>query len=381
MYFKACTFIFTTLVFFFVFKDTFAQQGPYLFKKLKYHKSEVLSIAFSPDGCYLLSGSADNKVVLYDIEQDKTILDFEAHLAGVQDVDFLSMGQKFITAGDKSIKVWSFEGVQEKIFRGHYTYIWSFGVNPSNTYIVSGSYEDDFYLWDFNKNELITRVKGHDKSVLAVAISPDNKIVATGSLDQTVKIWELETQNLIHTFEGHAGNIMALTFSKDGRYLLSASLDKNLKLWDVQNKTFVMNYVGHENGVLCCDFSSDRRHIISAGMDKSIKLWETSTAECIYIFNSHEEAVNSICYSPSGESFASGSNDKTVIIWSVEPEIFVNYYYVEEFYEELENSGLWGPKRDGESRDEFKVRSEEADKYKKSLIEKYYQKYLKEIKK
>ena len=356
-----------------------SKDSEYIIKKLKYHNDKVLCIAFSPNGEYLLSGSEDKTIKLYHIPTDKIILDIEAHYAGVKDVDFFMEGRKIITAGDKSIKIWNFEGIKEKTFLGHYTYIWSFDVSNNNKYLVSASYEDYFRVWDIQNEKLIKTVKGHEKSTLAVCINPDNKYIASGSLDKTIKLWDLETLDLIYTFEGHADNIYCVKFSNNAKYLVSASTDKNLKLWDVENKSFIINYMGHENSVLSCDFSPDDKHIISCSADMNIKLWETKTAECVYTYIYHDNIVNDVCFSPDGKSFASASDDYSIVIWEINPEIFVYFKYSEEFYEELDHSGLWGSKKSDETREEFKIREEKAAEFKKTLIEKYYDIYINDL--
>ena len=371
--------IFAIIFLLFNYESILSQDKNYIIKKLKYHKDKVLTVEYSPNGECLISGSEDKTMKLYNILTNEVIINIEAHYAGVKNVGFFNNGNKLISAGDKSIKIWNLEGIQEKILLGHHSYILSFDVSPNNIYLASGSYEKYFRLWDINKGKEINSVKGHDKSVVTVSISPDNKLIASGSMDHTIKIWELETQQLIHTFEGHTGNILCLKFSNSGDFLLSASIDKKLTLWDIKNKSFIISYVGHDKGILSCDFSPNGNHFISAGGDRQIKLWETKTTNCIYTYNSHEEIINEVCYSPDGNSFASASNDKTIIIWEINPEIYVNYYYPEEFYDELEKSGLWGPKKAGESREEYKIREEKAEELKNSLIEKYHKIYLEEL--
>jgi WD40 repeat protein len=73
-----------------------------------------LSVAFSPDGKYLASGSSDYTIKLWSIKSQKEITTLKGHSNGVQSVIFSPCG-RYLASGssDKTVKIWSFESQKE----------------------------------------------------------------------------------------------------------------------------------------------------------------------------------------------------------------------------------------------------------------------------
>ncbi|MFC2087291.1 WD40 repeat domain-containing protein, partial [Bacteroidota bacterium] len=348
-----------------------------LVNKIK-NQNEITSLDFSPAGDYMAYGTKNKEIFFYDFKEFKELNRYEAHFADVNDLRFSNIYNKLFSAGDRSIKIWDFFGNQEEIFTGHHIYIWSISIDRNENYMVSGSFEDDVYLWYIPELRLQNKLEIHDESVLAVAINSSGTLIASGSLDRTIALWDITGDSIFHRFSGHHGNIYDLQFTPDDRYLLSASNDKNCKLWDIENKKHVNTFVSHEKGVMNIDFNSDGKLFLSASVDKSVKLWETFNGNCIYTYKFHENIVNEVKFHPSDSLFVSASNDGMVTLWKIEPEIFVYYHFWEAYKNDLESNEIWGPKRENETRTEFKLREERINSLKKRLINKYYEKYLQE---
>jgi len=163
-----------------------AQEGP-VKKILKYHDGPVNAICFHPSEQSILSASSDKTIKIYNLNQEKVTetLPFnrEVHAAA-----WTPDGRFIIAGAGTLLQVFTSNGELFKTYRGHTTAIWSLEPGPEGRYVVTGSYEKSFNLWDIIEGKLVHTFQGHEKSVLAVAFSTTGAYLSSGSLDQSVRI-------------------------------------------------------------------------------------------------------------------------------------------------------------------------------------------------
>lgn len=363
-----------------VVNGSYAQSifDPSPFKILK-KEGAVLSLAFQPDGKAILVGSEDKKCVLWSLVDGKEIFSLPGLIGGAKACAYTADNKYFLVAADRSVRIYYPNGEFVNQKGGPATDIWSFSVNQTTNKIAFGSYDKNIRITDFTNGKLTT-ITGHTKNALAVKYSPDNKLLASGSLDQSVRIWDAVSLNPLFTFSGHGGNIFDLVFTPDSKKLLSASDDNSIRIWDLESQKFEKNLLGNAKAILCLAVSPDGYYLLSGSFDGALMLWDIVRGENIYTFHEHTGAINALAYSTDGKCFASGSADKSVLIWELKPEMFIEKYFSAEMKDEMDKSGLFVSKAKEETKDAYKIRLSQSDTLKTALIDKYYSKYLAEIK-
>ena len=254
-----------------------------------HHADRIWSCAISNDGNYVVSGSNDKTVKVWDLHSRKEIRTFFGHEKGVFSCVVSRDGLTLITSSeDRTIRSWDFNtGKEILVMRGHNAPVRCCAITPDNKKIISASDDSTVKLWNAITGEIIKTFYGHKKAVLGCSVSPDGKTIASVSEDNTFRLWDVDTGIEKATIIGHQDAISACNISPNGKYVLTASYDSTLKLWDLQSTDEVISLVGHTDRVLCCMILPDGFHAVSVSADESIKIWDLNSGENItsYVAN------------------------------------------------------------------------------------------------
>ncbi|OQX98545.1 MAG: hypothetical protein B6I24_04985 [Bacteroidetes bacterium 4572_128] len=368
--------IFFIVFFLFFLQKTSSQEEKKEFvRTLKGHTYRVNSVSFSPNGKYIISGSWDETLKLWQTESGEEIRTFKGYEYRVNAVDYSPDGE-FVISGtsDNTFKLWRIQtGEIIRIFKGHKSNILALAFSPDGNYIVSGSADNTLRLWDRREGKKIKKYKGHSDYVNDVDFSPDGEYFASASDDKTIKIWETSNKYSKKTLYGHKSFVTDIEFSPDGRYLISASADKNLILWDVDSGDTIRVFRGHTNKVNAVTFSSNGSYIASAGCDTTVRVWETEKGRLLGTFTGHQAVINCVQFSQNGKYVVSGSDDTNLKLWDYSNLLITYSGYDEKVKYERELTDLFAPKDEFETLEQYEERLKRAELFTLEMYEKYRQ--------
>ncbi len=284
------------------------------------HRNWVRTLAFSPDGKLIASGSLDHTLRLWRVETGQCVQLCKEHTDEVWSVMFSPDG-KLIASGsaDRTIRLWQAEnGTCLQVWSGHTAQVLSVVFSPDGKLIASGSADHTIRLWQAENGTCLQVWSGHTEWVFAIAFSPDGKSLASGSLDQTVRLWQVATGQCQQVCEGHTDWIQALAFSPDGHTIASGNADQTIRLWRVATGQCLQVYTGHTHWVQAVAFSPDGTMLASGSLDQTIRFWQVETGQCLQRWEGQTKRVWSVAFSPDGQTLASGSEDRCVRLWDVE---------------------------------------------------------------
>ncbi|MEM6612814.1 MAG: CHAT domain-containing protein, partial [Cyanobacteria bacterium P01_C01_bin.72] len=292
------------------------------------HKYDVNSVAISNDGNYIVSGSDDGKVKLWDVKGQTLIHTFAGHKYDVNSVAISSDGNYIVSGGaDYTVKLWDVkEQTLIHTFAGHKYDVNSVAISSDGNYIVSGGADYTVKLWDVKKQTVVRTFEGHKYDVNSVTISSDGNYIVGGSSTGSVKLWNIKGQTVARTFNGHRHQIDSVAISRDGNYIVSGGADHTVKLWDVKEQTLIHTVEGHQASINSVVVSSDGNHIVSASSDRTVKLWSVKEQTLVRTFNGHQHEINSVAISNDGNYIVSGGRDRTVKLWDIKGQTLVRTF-------------------------------------------------------
>ena len=192
------------------------------------------AVAFSPDGAQLAT-AAGSAIQLWDVASRKETATLKGHTGSATSLAFSPNGGLLASGSyDSTVKLWDVASRKEiATLRGHTSQINAVVFSPDGTLLASGSGDPwknevaTVRLWDMESRVEITTAERTRGAVEDVAFSPDGKSLAWASWpDAQVTLWDLESRQPIATFEG-----VRVEYSPDGSFL--ACFSGVIKLWDV----------------------------------------------------------------------------------------------------------------------------------------------------
>ncbi|OAD02295.1 hypothetical protein MUCCIDRAFT_111665 [Mucor lusitanicus CBS 277.49] len=223
---------------------------------------------------YLLSGGADGKVHVFDLqaipaehmrnEPIASTARVDRHKYAVTSVSWFPFDTgMFVTSSyDTTIKRPSLSFVQPAYVFDMESRVNCQAMSPiaSHSLVASAASEPRIRLCDLNSGAFTHSLTGHSGSVLACTWSMNREyILYSGGDDRTIRVWDIRRASsclmsldqdnaamrdpLAETNTAHGKGVNGLTMTPDGRYLVSLGLDEKIRLWDTESgeNTFV-NY-------------------------------------------------------------------------------------------------------------------------------------------
>jgi WD40 repeat protein len=170
---------------------------PGLVHKFTGHNDAIYSLEFTPDGKYIVTGSFDQTLKMWD------------------------------TATGKEVR--TFGGQQ-----GHQKMVLCVALSPNGQMMVSGGLDNQLKVWDVPSSSPLKSL-ANNAEINDIALTTDSKKVATAGKDGLVKIYNVDDGKELFKLEGHAGEVKSVAFSANNAVVGSAGVDGTVRFWNATN--------------------------------------------------------------------------------------------------------------------------------------------------
>ena len=301
------------------------------FKDLKGQRDCICSIAFSPNGKWLASGSEDTTIQLWDTNVGVLSTVFKGHIRPVKSVVFSPNSQQLISVDDGAMVLFwdTATGVLQKtlevpiIVRDKL-----FTLSLDGQWLASADSGGTVQLRDTNSGTLYKTFQGLGNTANAVAFSPDSLRLALGYDDNIVRLWEMDSNVPFPILKGdtdtvssiasspdyhNLDTVSSIAFSPDNQHLASGSLDGKVRIWDVDTGALCQTLAGHcvgmDNSIV---FSPDSRWLAFVYRNGTMHLWDTRSRTPYQARKGYIYQAWSMSFSFNGQRLALGSPDGIV---------------------------------------------------------------------
>ncbi|KAL7789848.1 WD40 repeat-like protein [Trichoderma ceciliae] len=284
---------------------------------LEGHSGWVKSVTFSADGRYLVSGSDDHTVKIWDAKTGKERQTLKGHSYSISSVAFSADGRHIASgSGDNTIKIWdAITGKERHTLKGHSDIFDLIAFSADSCYLASQSWGHTIKIWNITTGKEQQILKGHKRKVISFTFSADGCSLISGSNDNTIKIWDIKTGKERRTIKVSNNPFHSVTFSTDGRYLALGFKNHIIKIWNITTGKEYQTLKSYQRWLSSITFSLDNNYLAAVSHD-NIKIWDITTGKKQQTLKGHSSLITSVSFSADGY-LASGSSDWTIKIWDI----------------------------------------------------------------
>ncbi|KAI3549286.1 hypothetical protein CSPX01_02394 [Colletotrichum filicis] len=330
------------------------------------HESDVDTVVYSPNGQWILSGSADGTVKLWQAESGHCEYTYggfgeelygrakELRKASVRSVAFSGDSQTCTAASVNGVvKVWDLKTNQVESFRGHEEelMVTTMAMSPDGRTFAYALENKGVHIWSMDKEISTRTIMADIGRVVSLSFTTDGRWLASSTIDDNIKIWDTVIGDCKQEIDSE--DIWGVEISGDGQ--LIASYSSPVHIWETGTGRLVRELEDTDKILpRCINFSKDGR-LLAVLTEQDISIYNTATGDLTWKTSHEWRRDDPLAFSPNNERLVAGCSDGTVKMWDLakgnknmasdglaQSFCYSDEYHFAAYYPDCQEIATWG---------------------------------------
>lgn len=290
--------------------------------------------SFTHDGRYWATAPYWNGVFVCGTDSGRVVAEFPLQRAGMLSMAFSPEGRYLVAAGSE--KVARIFDIKEPriagLLPGHGCAIWAVDWSPDGRWIATGDSGGEVRIWDAATRRDTLKIQAQPRSIRSLRFDPSSQKLLTAGFGPP-QIWLVKTGSRLRVLDDEKGGSCFATFTPDGSRVVSPCADRRIRVWNAASGRLIQRWTARSQGWAVCGLSPDSGRLVAPVVDYGnlgfaapfVEIWDMGHGRHLLNLVGHDDSVYGAVFNAQGTRILSASMDGTVRLWESFPWRAANY--------------------------------------------------------